>query len=78
MLEGKCPKCGYHCAGWALQFPHNQACPKCGIGLLITEGGRKVSVGYSPFTADKYVIDAPNNAPSQKKAGIRQNKPRRS
>jgi len=52
------------------------------MGLVITEGGRKISIGYSPFTAEKYVIDAPANAPpstpSKKKGGSEQNKSRRS
>jgi hypothetical protein len=39
--------------------------------LVITEGGKKISEGYSPFTAEKYVIDAPSNAPTptKKKGG---------
>jgi ssDNA-binding Zn-finger/Zn-ribbon topoisomerase 1 len=78
MLEGKCPKCSYHCSGWALQFPQNQTCPRCGVGLVITEGGRKISTGYSPFTAEKYVIDAPSNATTSKKRGGGQDKPSRS
>lgn len=71
MLDGKCPKCAYRCSGWALQFPQNQTCPRCGTGLVITEGGRKVSTGYSPFTAEKYVIDAPSKTPTptKKKGG---------
>jgi len=51
------------------------------MGLVITEGGRKVSIGYSPFTAEKYVINAPTNVPptpSKKKGGSGQNKSRRS
>jgi len=52
------------------------------MGLVITEGGRKVSIGYSPFTAEKYVINAPANVPpstpSKKKGGSGQDKPRRS
>jgi hypothetical protein len=64
MLEGKCPKCNYRCAGWALQIPRNQTCPKCGTGLEITEGGRKVATGYSPFTAEKYFVDMPSSVPS--------------
>ena len=63
MLEGKCPKCGYYCIGWALRFPRNQSCPTCGVGLEITEGGRRVSTGYSPFTAERYSIDLPNKVP---------------
>ena len=63
MLEGKSLKCGYHCIGWALQVPRNQSCPKCGVGLEITEGGHSVFTGYSPFTAEKYSIDLPSNVP---------------
>jgi hypothetical protein len=55
MLEGKCPKCGYECLGWGLRFPRHQACARCGSGLVITEDGKQVGVGYSPFTADKIV-----------------------
>jgi hypothetical protein len=61
MLDGKCPKCGHHCIGWALQYPRNQTCPRCGIGLEITEDDRSVLTGYSPFTAEKYSIDLPGN-----------------
>ncbi len=64
MLAGKCPKCGYQCFGWALSFPRYQACPKCGVGLEISKGGRKVGTGYSPFTAEKYSIDQPPNIPT--------------
>ncbi len=39
-------------------------CPKCGTGLELKEGGRKVSTGYSPFTAEKYVIDLPSSVPT--------------
>jgi len=39
MLEGKCPKCGYHCFGWALLEPEHQTCPECGCPLeFIYEG----------------------------------------
>ena len=61
MLEGKCPKCGYHCIGWALQSPRYQSCPRCGIGFEIIKNGRRVATGYSPFTAEKYSIDLPDN-----------------
>ena len=61
MLEGRCPKCGYRCYGWVLRFPRNQSCPKCGTALEIYEEGGHISKGYSPFTADKYVIDIPTN-----------------
>jgi hypothetical protein len=48
--------------------------------LVITEGGRKISIGYSPFTAEKYVIDAPAKVPTpaKKKGGSEQDKPHRS
>ena len=64
MLEGKCPKCEYHRVGWALRFPRHQTCPRCGIGLEITEGGRSVSTGYSPFTAERHSINLPTNVPA--------------
>ncbi len=62
MLEGRCPKCGYRCYGWVLRFPRNQSCPKCGTALEIYEEGKHVSKGYSPFTADKYIIYLPTNS----------------
>ena len=61
MLEGKCPKCGRQFYGWALLQPRNQSCPKCGVGLLITENGKTFFRGYSPFDADKISIDSPEN-----------------
>ena len=63
MFEGKCPKCGLYSIGWALGNPRNQTCPKCGTGLEITEDGRKVSRGYSPFGAEKYLITPPDIVP---------------
>jgi hypothetical protein len=32
--------------------------------LEIFEDGKKISEGYSPFTAEKYSIDQPSNAPA--------------
>ena len=61
MLEGKCPKCGAYFVGWALRNPRHQSCPRCGIGLEITLNGRTVQ-GYSPFAAEEYVIDVPDEA----------------
>ena len=61
VLEGKCQKCGYKCVGWALRFVRNQACPKCGAGLEISEDGHRIKTGYSPFSADKYSFDLPPN-----------------
>ncbi|MBA7687028.1 hypothetical protein ES703_95488 [subsurface metagenome] len=64
MLEGKCPKCGTRYFGWALRLPRHQMCPKCGVGLEITENGHLVSKGYSPFTAEKHLVNPPPNIPS--------------
>ena len=64
MLEGRCPKCGTYRVGWSLLNPRHQTCPKCGAALEITEDGRKISAGYSPFTAERYFINAPTNIPS--------------
>ncbi|RLC60920.1 MAG: hypothetical protein DRI01_09350 [Chloroflexi bacterium] len=71
MLEGKCPKCGTRRIGWSLLNPRHQTCPKCGAGLEITEDGRRISIGYSPFTADKYFITPPAKVihPQDKKKG---------
>ena len=63
MLEGKCLKCGTRFVGWALLSPRNQTCPRCGAGLEITEDGHRVYQGYSPFTAERYLINPPSNVP---------------
>ena len=42
MIEGVCPKCGQRYCGWALLQPRNQSCENCGVGLLITEDGKKL------------------------------------
>jgi ribosomal protein S27AE len=59
MIEGVCPKCGQRYYGWALLQPRNQSCSNCGVGLLITEDGKKAIQGYSPFTAEEYKINLP-------------------
>lgn len=64
MLEGKCPKCGARYFGWALRFPRHQTCPGCGVGLEILEDGKRLSQGYSPFTAEKHSISIPHKVPS--------------
>ena len=61
MLEGKCPKCGTHRIGWALRNPRHQTCPKCGAGLEITDGGQKISTGYSSLAAERYLINQPRD-----------------
>ncbi len=65
MLEGRCPKCGTRRVGWALRFPRYQSCPQCGTGLEITENGQPIGQGYSPFTADEYVIKPRSEAPAK-------------
>ena len=67
MLEGRCSKCGCCYAGWALRFPRNQSCSNCGAALEIYEDGKKVSEGYSPFTAEKHTISPPPNVPTPSK-----------
>ena len=69
MIEGKCPKCGDRYYGWSLLQPRHQSCLKCGVGLLITEDGKKTIQGYSPFTAEEYKIKLPPGAiPDSEKA----------
>ena len=64
MLEGRCPKCGCCYAGAVLRFPRNQSCAICGAALEIFKDGKKMSEGYSPFTAEKYHINQPTNVPT--------------
>ncbi len=68
MLEGRCPKCGYRCYGWLLRFPRNQSCPKCGTALEIYDEGRLISKGYSPFTAEKHIVDLTSKDSSTSKS----------
>jgi hypothetical protein len=63
MLQGKCPKCGTYYYGWSLINPRHQSCPKCGVGLEITEDGHRLFIGYSPFIGERYFFN-PANAPS--------------
>ena len=63
MLTGKCSKCGWDFYGWKLSFPRGQTCVHCGAAVEIFKDGKKVSDGYSPFTAEEYKIDASQNAP---------------
>ena len=53
---GLCPKCGTKRMGQALRFPRYQTCPKCGAGLEIIEGGKRIGSGFSPFTAEEINI----------------------
>ena len=57
-----CPKCGCCYVGWALRFPRNQTCSNCGAALEIFEDGKRISMGYSPFNAEKYSINLPADA----------------
>jgi len=70
MLEGRCPKCGCCYIGWALRIPRNQSCSICGAALVIYEDGKKVSEGYSPFTAEEYSIDQPPGVPTPSEKGV--------
>jgi hypothetical protein len=63
MLTGLCPKCGAHYYGWALKNPRQQMCGKCGTALKIMEEGQTFT-GYSPFTADEYIIGQLSKSPS--------------
>ncbi|MGI2335197.1 MAG: hypothetical protein ACRKGH_00905 [Dehalogenimonas sp.] len=69
MLEGKCPKCGYQCAGWGLSFSRHQACAHCGTALVISEDGYVLGTGYSPFTADKHLDIGNGNSTIKQKDG---------
>ncbi len=63
MFTGKCPKCGWNFYGWKLNFPRNQMCANCGAAIEIFKDGKKVSDGYSPFTAEEYRIAPTQNTP---------------
>ncbi len=62
MLEGQCPKCGTCYCGWALLNPRHQSCPRCGVGLEITDGDR-VFRGYSPFTGERLLTNLSGDTP---------------
>ena len=66
MIEAKCPKCGAYYCGWALLNPQHQMCSKCGTALDVYQNGLIIFKGYSPFTAEKYTISPPDNAPPSK------------
>ena len=38
VLEGRCPQCGAHYSGWALESQRNQICQYCGAALEIKQG----------------------------------------
>lgn len=64
MIEGRCPKCGHCYVGWALRFPRNQTCSNCGAALEIFQDGKRISEGYSLFTAEEHSINLPSGAHS--------------
>ncbi len=64
MLEGRCPKCGCCYTGWALRFPRHQSCSMCDAALEIFEDGKRISEGYSPFTAEEYSTNVPPDVPT--------------
>jgi len=57
--EGRCPNCGLRFHGWALRNPRHQACPKCGRGLDIKSSDGTISKGYSPFDAERHLLNPP-------------------
>jgi ribosomal protein S27AE len=69
VIEGKCPKCGRQYWGWSLLNLRNQSCKNCGAGLLISEDGKKIIEGYSPFTAEEYKLQAPNQTSPEPEKG---------
>lgn len=64
MIEGRCRKCGRCYVGWALRFPRNQMCSNCGAALEIYLDGKRISEGYSPFTAKEHTVDLPSSTAS--------------
>ncbi len=64
MLEGRCRKCGNCVVGETLRFSRNQSCSTCGASLEIYQDGKKVSEGFSPFTAEKYSLNKHPNVPT--------------
>ena len=67
MIEGICPKCGHCYVGWALRVPRNQMCSNCGAALEIYQDGKRVSRGYSPFTAERHRVNLPTNSSPARK-----------
>ena len=51
-IQGRCPNCGVVVYGWALRFPRNQSCFRCGAGLEILEDGKLIATGKSPFEGE--------------------------
>jgi len=66
MLEGKCPQCGQCYYGLALANPRYQTCDKCGAGLEIKDGDKRIT-GFSPFSADNISIKAKPKTPREDK-----------
>ena len=68
MIEGRCPRCGCCYFGWALRSPRNQMCSNCGAALEIYQDGKRISEGYSPFTAEEHSVNLPSSARSTPKS----------
>ena len=64
MLEGRCLKCGIYYVGWALLNLRYQTCPKCGVGLEITQDGSLVCTEYTPFAAKEDIIKPLSKIPT--------------
>jgi hypothetical protein len=60
VLEGNCPKCGYHTVGWALKYPQHKTCPKCGVGLKIIKDGHGIIRSESLYRVKEHIIDVLN------------------
>jgi hypothetical protein len=52
-----------------LKNPRNQSCAKCGTGLLISEDGKKIIDGYSPFAAEEYKFKATSQTAPEPEKG---------
>jgi len=48
------PKCGRLYYGWGITPTTQSSCPKCGVGLLITEDGKRLVKDIPLFTDEEY------------------------
>ena len=75
MPIARCPGCGTTYQGWALLSARHQTCTTCGKRLKIQLNGQ-VFDGYSPFDAEKLILnmtgDTPPPPPAKKKTGTQE------
>lgn len=70
MPEARCPKCGYHCYGWALTNPEHQICPKCGTRLQISQANSQAKEPDSRgFKGEKGIINKECESPIPRLSG---------